>query len=120
MESESRQAHWQNVYTKKGENEVSWFQENPTLSLELISQVGATPASTIIDIGGVPHVWSTISLIGALKRSQFSIYRRPHWELPKPALGTVPTGLIGSSRTPRSGNHKRHTTFGMIERHSIS
>jgi hypothetical protein len=22
MQSESRQAHWQNVYTKKGENEV--------------------------------------------------------------------------------------------------
>jgi SAM-dependent methyltransferase len=52
MQSESRQAHWQNVYTKKGENEVSWFQENPTLSLELIAQVGATPASAIIDIGG--------------------------------------------------------------------
>ena len=52
MQSESRQAHWQNVYTKKGENEVSWFQENPTPSLELIAQVGATPASAIIDIGG--------------------------------------------------------------------
>ena len=52
MQNESRQAHWQNVYTKKGENEVSWFQENPAPSLELIAQVGATPASAIIDIGG--------------------------------------------------------------------
>jgi len=52
MQSESRQAHWQNVYTKKGENEVSWFQENPAPSLELIAQIGATPASAIIDIGG--------------------------------------------------------------------
>jgi ubiquinone/menaquinone biosynthesis C-methylase UbiE len=52
MQSESRQAHWQNVYTKKGENEVSWFQENPAPSLELIAQVGATPVSAIIDIGG--------------------------------------------------------------------
>jgi SAM-dependent methyltransferase len=52
MQSESRQAHWQNVYTKKGENEVSWFQENPAPSLELIAQVGATPTSAIIDIGG--------------------------------------------------------------------
>lgn len=52
MQSESRQAHWQNVYTKKGENEVSWFQENPAPSLELIAEVGATPASAIIDIGG--------------------------------------------------------------------
>jgi SAM-dependent methyltransferase len=51
MQSESRHTHWQNVYTKKGENEVSWFQENPAPSLELIAQVGATPASAIIDIG---------------------------------------------------------------------
>jgi hypothetical protein len=52
MQSESRQAHWEGVYTNKGENEVSWFQETPTPSLELIAQVGATPASAIIDIGG--------------------------------------------------------------------
>jgi SAM-dependent methyltransferase len=52
MQDESRQAHWQNLYTKKRENEVSWFQENPAPSLELIAQVGATPASAIIDVGG--------------------------------------------------------------------
>ena len=52
MQSESRQAHWQNVYTKKSENEVSWFQENPAPSVELIAQVGATSTSAIIDIGG--------------------------------------------------------------------
>src|ERR1700724_735035 len=52
MRSESRQAQWEGVYTKKGENEVSWFQENPAPSLELIAQVGATPASALIDIGG--------------------------------------------------------------------
>jgi len=52
MQSESRQAHWEGVYSKKDENEVSWFQENPVPSLELIAQVGATPASVIIDIGG--------------------------------------------------------------------
>ena len=52
MQNESRQAHWEGVYTQKGESEVSWFQENPAPSLELIEQVGATPASAIIDIGG--------------------------------------------------------------------
>lgn len=50
--SESRQAHWESVYTKKGENEVSWFQEIPAPSLELIAEVGATTDSAIIDIGG--------------------------------------------------------------------
>jgi SAM-dependent methyltransferase len=52
MQGESRQAHWEDVYTRKGENEVSWFQENPAPSLELLEQVGATPASAVIDIGG--------------------------------------------------------------------
>jgi hypothetical protein len=31
MESASRQAHWENVYTTKDENEVSWFQQSPAL-----------------------------------------------------------------------------------------
>ena len=52
MQNESRQAHWEDVYTRKGENEVSWFQANPAPSLELIAQVGATATSAILDIGG--------------------------------------------------------------------
>ena len=52
MSSENRQAHWEDVYTRKSESEVSWFQENPAPSLELIGQVGATSSSAVIDIGG--------------------------------------------------------------------
>jgi trans-aconitate methyltransferase len=52
MENSSRRAHWENVYTTKGENEVSWFEQNPAPSLELIGQVGASNTSAIIDIGG--------------------------------------------------------------------
>jgi len=52
MDSASRQAYWENVYTTKGENEVSWFQQDPAPSFELITQAGATHASAIIDIGG--------------------------------------------------------------------
>jgi trans-aconitate methyltransferase len=48
----SRQAHWENVYTTKGENEVSWFQQSPAPSLDLIMQAGATRGSAVIDIGG--------------------------------------------------------------------
>lgn len=47
-----RSAHWEGVYASKGENEVSWFQENPAISLELIKQTHATPDSAIVDIGG--------------------------------------------------------------------
>ncbi|WP_425905470.1 class I SAM-dependent methyltransferase [Nitrobacter sp. TKz-YC02] len=52
MQSASRQAHWENVYTKKGENEVSWFQESPAQSVELIAELGASPDAAIVDIGG--------------------------------------------------------------------
>jgi trans-aconitate methyltransferase len=52
MCAENRHDHWQKVYTNKGENELSWFQENPAPSLELIKRAGANPASAIIDVGG--------------------------------------------------------------------
>jgi trans-aconitate methyltransferase len=52
MSGQSRQDHWENVYTTKAENQVSWFQENPTLSLELMMLVGATPGIAVVDIGG--------------------------------------------------------------------
>src|SRR5690242_16863588 len=48
----NRQAHWQEVYKQKGEYQVSWFQDQPAISLQLIEAVGAKPSSRIIDIGG--------------------------------------------------------------------
>jgi 2-polyprenyl-3-methyl-5-hydroxy-6-metoxy-1,4-benzoquinol methylase len=47
-----RSEHWEGVYRTKGEREVSWFQETPSLSLELIRSAGATRHSPIVDIGG--------------------------------------------------------------------
>jgi ubiquinone/menaquinone biosynthesis C-methylase UbiE len=47
-----RQAHWDNVYGTKGENKVSWFQESPTISLDLIDASGVGPSASIVDIGG--------------------------------------------------------------------
>ncbi|HTV36841.1 MAG TPA: class I SAM-dependent methyltransferase [Xanthobacteraceae bacterium] len=52
MEHLARQHHWENVYKEKGEYQVSWFQETPAVSLELLDVVGATPKSAVIDIGG--------------------------------------------------------------------
>jgi SAM-dependent methyltransferase len=52
MSDVSRKAHWENVYTTKGEREVSWFQENPVPSLELIALAGLSAGASIIDIGG--------------------------------------------------------------------
>lgn len=52
MTDATRKSHWETVYTTKGENEVSWFQENPAPSLDLIDLARPTPESAIIDIGG--------------------------------------------------------------------
>jgi SAM-dependent methyltransferase len=48
----STREHWQRVYVEKAEEEVSWFQANPTTSLDLISKTGAPPEARIVDIGG--------------------------------------------------------------------
>jgi SAM-dependent methyltransferase len=52
MAETDRKAHWEAVYTTKGENEVSWFQDNPAPSLELIDLARPTKESHIVDIGG--------------------------------------------------------------------
>jgi SAM-dependent methyltransferase len=52
MSDVGRKAHWENVYTTKSEKEVSWFQENPAPSLELIALAGLPADATVIDIGG--------------------------------------------------------------------
>jgi len=52
MSVPQRQGHWQNVYGTKSEHEVSWFQETPEISLEIIRSVGTPAGASIIDVGG--------------------------------------------------------------------
>lgn len=52
MTNTGGKGHWESVYSSKGEQEVSWFQESPEPSIELIGLVGAKPDAAIIDIGG--------------------------------------------------------------------
>ncbi len=47
-----RQEHWQGVYETRAEDEVSWFQESPLPSLDLVALAGAGPETAIVDIGG--------------------------------------------------------------------
>jgi trans-aconitate methyltransferase len=47
-----RQVHWENVYATKDENAVSWFQETPDISLDLVRATGVSASASIIDIGG--------------------------------------------------------------------
>lgn len=47
-----RQAHWDRVYAEKRPEQVSWFQAEARLSLELITEHAPSRASAIADIGG--------------------------------------------------------------------
>ncbi|MAU62831.1 MAG: SAM-dependent methyltransferase [Flavobacteriaceae bacterium] len=44
--------HWENVHSKKKENEVSWFQIYPKISLEIVNSLNLNNSAKIIDVGG--------------------------------------------------------------------
>jgi SAM-dependent methyltransferase len=44
--------HWEDVYTTKPADRVSWFQEHPRVSLDLIRRTGVGPDAPILDVGG--------------------------------------------------------------------
>ncbi|MBR1125396.1 methyltransferase domain-containing protein [Bradyrhizobium lablabi] len=52
MSDSARQVFWEGVYSSKGEKEVSWYQDNPATSLDLIALTGASRGTAIVDIGG--------------------------------------------------------------------
>lgn len=47
-----RSTHWDKVYATKGEAEVSWFQDRPTISLDMIRAANPDHRAAIIDVGG--------------------------------------------------------------------
>ena len=47
-----RKKHWQHIYNEKTPLDVSWYQEEPALSLELIHRTGVLKEEPIIDVGG--------------------------------------------------------------------
>ena len=47
-----RANHWDDAYRRRGASSVSWFQAQPTVSVELIQMLGISPAAAVIDVGG--------------------------------------------------------------------
>ena len=47
-----RKDHWENIYKDKSPLEVSWFQHEPVLSLQLIHNTQIAHDAPIIDVGG--------------------------------------------------------------------
>jgi SAM-dependent methyltransferase len=52
MSQAGRQQHWQGVYTRNAADEVSWHQEHPTVSLDLVRASDVGPEGRLIDVGG--------------------------------------------------------------------
>lgn len=52
MMTENKKNHWETVYSSKQANEVSWTQEIPSTSLDLISSFNLSKDAALIDIGG--------------------------------------------------------------------
>lgn len=48
----SNKAHWETIYTTKTPEQVSWTQEKPAISLDLIEAFNLPKSAKIIDIGG--------------------------------------------------------------------
>jgi len=45
-------SHWEQVYSEKSVDTVSWYQEYPTMSMKLIHATGVDKQAAIIDVGG--------------------------------------------------------------------
>ncbi len=46
------EAHWNRIYGAKTETQLSWHEDAPALSLDLVRSVGLGPGAAVIDIGG--------------------------------------------------------------------
>ncbi|MBM4054396.1 MAG: class I SAM-dependent methyltransferase [Planctomycetes bacterium] len=63
----NRKKHWETIYANKSPLEVSWYQKEPLLSLQLIHNTGIGKDAFIIDIGG-----GTSVLVDCLRDKGFS------------------------------------------------
>lgn len=50
--SDDRQSHWDSVYSTHPASQVSWFQNSPVTSLEMIAASEVALAGSVLDIGG--------------------------------------------------------------------
>jgi SAM-dependent methyltransferase len=45
-------AHWERIYSTKPSTAVSWYQQHPLRSLDLIDRAGVAATAPILDVGG--------------------------------------------------------------------
>lgn len=50
--TDGRVGHWEEVYGRHDPEELSWFQAEPTVSLELIEALRVGQDTAVVDVGG--------------------------------------------------------------------
>jgi hypothetical protein len=95
------QRHWENIYSKKAADAVSWYRPHLETSLEFIERAASEYSASIIDIGGGE---STL-VDDLLARGYRNISVLDIWRLPsmrtKSGWGLPWNESIGSSLTSR-------------------
>ncbi len=89
-----RRKHWETVWETKREDEVSWFQPDAEVSLDLISRCGLGTDSRLIDVGG-----GASRLVDALLARGFE--RLTVLDLAEAALATARARLGDRGRSVR-------------------
>jgi hypothetical protein len=57
----NQEKHWDRIYRAKAPTEVSWYQPEARLSLELIHRVAPGLDASVLDVGGpcrCLHLWT--------------------------------------------------------------
>ena len=47
-----RKEHWERVFTTKGEQDVSWFEALPAISIQMLEAAGLARETCVLDVGG--------------------------------------------------------------------
>jgi SAM-dependent methyltransferase len=84
--------HWENVFSTKSPNEVSWFQEYPTTSMAFLELFSLPLDANIIDIGGgdshlvdallekgYKNIWVLDISAAALDRAKLRLGNKAHF-----------------------------------------
>lgn len=64
---EDRRSHWEEVYSTRAPESVSWYQASPLISLKLLYDTGVSLDAEIVDVGG-----GSSSLVDHLLKDGFS------------------------------------------------
>ena len=113
----SKSEHWNDVYAKRTPTEVSWFQPEARLSLELVDACGAPLRAGIIDVGAGASTSRTDSLRKVTRISRYST--SPNRPLQPPALGCLTHLCSIWLPTLQRGVPSEPTTFGTTGQSSI-